>query len=76
MLALSRRKDEGIVIDGNITIRILDITDGKVRIGIEAPKHIAIQREELYLEIEASNEQALAPSLDKLRDLSQLMQKK
>ena len=59
MLALTRRKDEGIIINGNIEIKILDIKDGKVKLGITAPKDVTIHREEVYLDIKQNNQEAL-----------------
>ena len=47
MLVLSRKLDEAIVIDGNIRIKILDIRGKHVRLGIEAPGHVPVFREEL-----------------------------
>lgn len=55
MLILSRKKDESIIIDGNIEIKIIEIEDGKVKIGIEAPKNIEIMRSELYKRIQEEN---------------------
>lgn len=75
MLALTRKKDEAIVIDGNIEIRILDIQDGKVRLGISAPKDVSIHREEVYVEIEKSNQTAISSNQDVLKDLSKLIGK-
>lgn len=50
MLVLSRRPEEAIIINGNIRIVVCEIrAEGKVRIGIEAPKHIAVDREEVHL---------------------------
>ena len=49
MLALTRRKDESIIIGDDIEIKILEISGDKVRIGIEAPREIAIHRQEVYL---------------------------
>ena len=59
MLALTRKKDEGIIINGNIKIKILEIQDGKVKVGITAPKEVTIHREEVYLEIKENNKEAL-----------------
>lgn len=59
MLILSRKKDESIIIDGNIEIKIVEIEDGKVKIGIEAPKDIDIMRKELYKRIQEENEAAV-----------------
>lgn len=59
MLALTRKIDEALIIDGKIQIKILDIQGDKVKIGIEAPKEIAIYREEVYSQIQESNKEAL-----------------
>jgi carbon storage regulator len=47
MLVLSRKTNESIVIDGNITISVLQVKGKIVRLGIEAPKDIPIRRKEL-----------------------------
>lgn len=47
MLVLSRKKSEAIVIDENITVTIVDIRGDNVRIGIEAPKGVSVDREEI-----------------------------
>lgn len=49
MLILSRKTDESFTIDGQIKIKILG-SHGRVRIGIDAPKHIQIVRDELLKE--------------------------
>ncbi|MCD5415286.1 MAG: carbon storage regulator CsrA [Clostridiales bacterium] len=59
MLVLTRKKDESIIIDGNIEIKVLGIEDGKVRLGINAPKEIEIYRKEIYSEIEKQNKEAV-----------------
>jgi len=48
MLVLSRKRNESIVIDERIVITVVDIRGDKVRLGIEAPKEVAIHREEVY----------------------------
>lgn len=47
MLVLSRRVGERIVIDGNITVTVVEIQGGKIRLGIEAPKEVPVWREEI-----------------------------
>jgi carbon storage regulator len=47
MLVLSRKTTEEICIGPNIHITILSITDGRVRLGIEAPRDVPIHRTEL-----------------------------
>jgi len=48
MLVLSRKKNESIVIDDRIVITVIEIRGDKVRLGIEAPRDVAIHRSEVY----------------------------
>lgn len=48
MLVLSRKKDEKIMIGDSITLMVIEIRGDKVRLGIEAPKDVAVHREEVY----------------------------
>lgn len=74
MLILSRKQDESIIIDGNIEIKILEIEDGKVKIGIEAPKEIEIFRQELYKSIKEENIEAAKANVD-LVEINELFNK-
>jgi carbon storage regulator len=47
MLVLSRKVNEKIVIDGGIVVTVVKIEGGQVRLGIEAPSHVKIFREEI-----------------------------
>lgn len=47
MLVLARKENERIVIDGNIVLTVVRVSGGAVRLGIEAPREVAIKREEL-----------------------------
>jgi carbon storage regulator len=47
MLVLARRAGESVVIDGEIVVTVLEIRGGQIRLGIEAPKEVAILRAEL-----------------------------
>ena len=49
MLILTRRVGKSVIINGDINMTILKIKDNQVRIGVEAPKNIAIDREEIRL---------------------------
>ena len=48
MLVLSRQCDQAIVIGDSIRITIIDVRGDKVRLGIDAPRDIAVHREEVY----------------------------
>ena len=48
MLVLSRKKEEKLVIGDHITIMVIDIRGDKVRLGIDAPRDVAVHRQEVY----------------------------
>ncbi|HHR6224874.1 TPA: carbon storage regulator CsrA [Providencia alcalifaciens] len=55
MLILTRRVGETVVIGDDVKVTVLGIKGCQVRIGIEAPKDTSIHREEIYLRIQAEN---------------------
>ena len=52
MLVLTRRMDESIMVGEDVEIKIVGIRGNKVRLGITAPKNIAVHRKEVYEAIE------------------------
>ncbi len=48
MLVLSRKKNESIVINDDITIVVVEIRGDKVRLGVEAPKEVPVHRQEVF----------------------------
>ena len=48
MLVLSRKKNESIVINDDITIVVVEIRGDKVRLGVEAPKEVPVHRREVF----------------------------
>lgn len=69
MLVLSRKVGESVIIDGRIVVKIVRLDGDAVRIGIEAPAEVPIHRQEIYEEIQRTNQEALnkgRPVLPKL----------
>ena len=59
MLALSRKKNEALVINNNVEVTILEIKGDQVKIGSEAPREVPVYRKEVYLQIQQSNKEAM-----------------
>jgi carbon storage regulator len=55
MLVLARKKNESIIINGNISVTVLSIINGNVRLGVSAPKDVPVHREEVQEAIESKD---------------------
>ena len=69
MLVLSRQRDQTIVIGDNIRITIVDVRGDKVRIGIDAPRDVAVHREEVYDAIQRENRRATQTGSGTTKDI-------
>ena len=69
MLVLSRKPNESIIIDGNVTVSVLRVDNDNVRIGVEAPLEIPVMRKEIYEQIKTNNEQAAGSAKKKVKHL-------
>jgi carbon storage regulator len=69
MLVLTRKSGEGLWIGDDIRIQVLEVRDGQVRIGVDAPEEKGIYRDELYDRIRKLNLQA---SRSKSEDIDSL----
>jgi len=59
MLVLTRKRGENIVIDGEIVVQVLEIKGSRVVLGIQAPNHVDIVRQELLLDPEEAKKEEL-----------------
>lgn len=58
MLILTRKRNESIIINDNIEITVLETDDGKVKLGINAPKTVKVHRKEVFDQIIEENKAA------------------
>jgi carbon storage regulator len=70
MLVVSRRAGESVVIGDDITVSVLEVRGDVVRIGIDAPRSVAVHREELLAQLAQSNQEAASPTEDAVDSLA------
>lgn len=77
MLVLTRKPGEKILIGKDIEVEVLEVRWDQVRLGISAPRHLAVYREEIFREIQEENRRAaLAPTAaEKLEQAAHLLAK-
>lgn len=76
MLILSRNKGQKIMISDEIVVSIIEVVGDQVRIGIDAPPHISIYREEIFKAIQEQNKSAVDLNDDVAEILKKLAPKK
>ncbi len=69
MLALSRKKNEALVVNNNIEVTVLEIKGDQVKLGIKAPREVPIYRKEVYLQIQEANKEAVEAAVEGLKNL-------
>jgi carbon storage regulator len=70
MLILTRKLGENIRIGDKIKITILDVKGGQVKLGIDAPPHVAVHREEIYERIREENRRASGVSPQTIKEVA------
>lgn len=73
MLILSRKINEKIKIGDDITLTIIEVRGDQVKIGVEAPKHVKVFRQEVFEAIQDENRAAAVSTKDDLSVLSGLL---
>ena len=71
MLALSRKKNEALIINNNVEITVLEIKGEQVKLGITAPREVPVYRKEVYVQIQDSNQEAV--NVDGMEALKNLL---
>ena len=70
MLALSRKKNEALIINNNVEITVLEIKGEQLKLGISAPREVPVYRKEVYVQIqEATREAASLEGIENLENL-------
>lgn len=69
MLVLTRSANQSIVIGPDIVVTVLEVRGDNVRIGISAPRSVAVYRNEVIAQLEAANRESLSPSAEALEKL-------
>lgn len=75
MLVLTRKLNESIMIGDDVKITIVDVKGDQVKLGITAPRQIAVHREEVYREIQKENQLAALHSQPNLETLEKMLKK-
>ncbi|MFH1075547.1 MAG: carbon storage regulator CsrA [Pseudomonadota bacterium] len=73
MLVLTRRMGERITIGDDIVVKILEIKGGQVKLGVEAPRHVKVHREEIYDRIKKENLLAACVNSSDVLDAADLL---
>ncbi|KMQ52489.1 Carbon storage regulator [Chitinispirillum alkaliphilum] len=75
MLVLTRKLGESIRIGDDIVVKIVDMDGRNVKLGIEAPKKIAVNREEIYEKIQKENKAASTAQEQSLENIANVLRK-
>ena len=75
MLILTRKLGESITIGEEIKITVLECQGKQVKLGIIAPRHVKVHREEIFDNIQEENKKSVAVSKDALLEVGKNMQK-
>lgn len=76
MLILARKAGEAIAINDNITVTVLEMKGGQVKLGIDAPRNVSIHREEVLSRILEENKRATSETSGDPADLDAFLNRK
>lgn len=72
MLVLTRRANQSIMIGHDVVVTVLEVRGDQVRLGIRAPRHVDVHREEVFAALQAANRSAASPPREALDALDEL----
>lgn len=73
MLVLARKVNQSVMIGDDVKVTVVEVSQGKVKLGITAPNHVAVHREEVWEEIQRENLLAQQASPEALQKLSRAL---
>lgn len=73
MLVLARKVNQSVMIGDNIKVTIIEVAQGKVKLGISAPDHVAVHRQEVWEEIQKENLLAQQASPEAIQKATQAL---
>lgn len=73
VLVLSRRVGESVVIGDDVVVTVLEVRGDVVRVGVDAPRSVAVHRRELLEAVAEINRDSASPADDVVADLSRLL---
>ncbi|HZO90470.1 MAG TPA: carbon storage regulator CsrA [Chthonomonadaceae bacterium] len=73
MLVLTRKPDQSIMVGNEIEITVLEVRGEQVRLGIRAPRTVAVHRKEIFEQIRLENQKAASASAESLPNLGELL---
>ncbi|MCH7904141.1 MAG: carbon storage regulator CsrA [Armatimonadetes bacterium] len=68
MLVLTRKVNQSIIINDNIEVIVLEVRGEQIRLGIKAPREVAVHRKEIYDQIQEENRAAASVKTDDVPD--------
>lgn len=76
MLVLSRRSGESVVIGDDVTVTVLEVRGDIVRIGIDAPRSVSVNRAELLVQLTETNQESASPAASTVAALAEALKKR
>ncbi|HLZ38120.1 MAG TPA: carbon storage regulator CsrA [Mycobacteriales bacterium] len=73
MLVLTRKAGQSVMIGQDVVVTVFEVRGDTVRLGIQAPREVAVHREEVFRELQRANRSAASPSPAALESLGRLL---